>query len=84
MQFTMAQEAGKKAAEYVINRYPSLFPWKQPIPVDFFLLLFSVLTPFFSLCLKDLRNQYIRNKEVTLTASLTTAAISSSFLLAMK
>ena len=49
MQFTMAQEAGKKAAEYVINRYPSLFPWKQPIPVDFFYYSFLFL-PHFFLC----------------------------------
>ena len=30
----MAQEAGRKAAEYVIYRYPELFPGRQPVPVS--------------------------------------------------
>ena len=34
MDYVMAQEAGKKAAEYVIYRYPELFPGRQPVPVS--------------------------------------------------
>ena len=29
----MAKEAGKRAGEYVVNRYPKLFPGRYPVPV---------------------------------------------------
>ena len=49
MQFTMAQEAGKKAAEYVDQSTILVLirlSGNNAIPVDFFLLLgFSVLYP---------------------------------------